>query len=397
MTGSHKYTAVLGILLGWALAPFASAEDAPVPPDPAAERIRLEREAVQKNPAITAGPPKVSDELNKIIQDLASQDAAAREAGAKALLKMLEEFVKKAEKPFVPRLAEELSSEDAAVRARAAQTVVDAFNDLKNATPQNFTAAMSKVSSAEAEVSTHARTLLVKAMSDIIEGKLVDKTIEDLAAADAAVAAAAPAKLLAFGAGAAPSLVNALEDERLIVKKGAADILKKLGPAAKDQAGDLAFLLDSDDKSARKLAAAVLENLGPEAAEATDDLVNYLSHDEKSVRRSAANILKKMGPGAKEATGDLVELLTDEDKHARNLAGEVLIALGPHAREGVEALLEIVSDKDNDADSRERAANVLGAIGAEAKDVLLALKAIQDEDAKVKAAVSAAIAKIETK
>ncbi|MFH0939812.1 MAG: HEAT repeat domain-containing protein [Planctomycetota bacterium] len=95
---------------------------------------------------------------------------------------------------------------------------------------------------------------------------------------------------------------------------------------------------------------------------------------------------------------DIIDLLTEDDKSIRTLVVEVLINLGSNAKDGVEALANLVDDTDADAGDRVGAAQVLNAIGPEAKGALEILKKhLKDNDPQVKIAIAAAIARIEGK
>jgi len=227
--------------------------------------------------------------------------------------------------------------------------------------------------------------------------KEIQAAVKQLAASDPVAVDSAKQKLKGFGASAAGALVDALEDEQPALQKNAAEVLKELGSAAKDKAWELSLLLDNDNKPARKLAASVLEKLGPQGIEVATQVADYLTNYEPSVRAMAANILHRMGPAAApETASDLVDLLTHKDKGIRSLAMSVLVSWGAAVKECTEELANILANNPNDADARLKAATVLGAIGPDAKAALETLKKSKDDSDKlVKAAVEAAIQKIE--
>jgi len=350
-------------------------------------------------PAPVAEKPAADDPVLKMLIEIASADAAVREAAAKTFLMPLQDEIKKSTKTYARKMNEDLASDDAARRAGAAKELAVIIEDIrKNKTTDAFLIDhFRKVNIADEKSRNDSRAQLVRALDVVIENKLVDKLIGDLGSTDLALVDAAEKKLIEIGGDAASQLADALEDERLAVKKKAGDILKAMGPQAKDAVTDLVFLMDSEDKAARRTAASVLEGLGPLAVDALDDLVEYLQSDEKPVRRLSANIIKKMGEVAKTAAPDLVELLSHEEKGVRGIAVELLQNLGPHAGAVANELLEIVDQKPGeDDDQRERAATVLGTIAGEAKETLPGLrKHLTDEHPGVKAAVEIAIKKIE--
>ncbi|HEY3320248.1 MAG TPA: HEAT repeat domain-containing protein [Planctomycetota bacterium] len=324
---------------------------------------------------------------------LSAKEVSAQVTAAKTLLQGLNEEVQKSTKPYLKKLTQDLNSAEAATRETAAKSLSAITEDLRKGAGKDLSELLAQSGVSDEKKRTEARTRLVEVLNHACEISLVDTLIDDLAATDAATVAAAVQKLKEIGADAASPLANALDDERVAVKKNAADILKAMGPAAKGAASDLAFMLDSEDKGTRRLVAGILENLGPDAAEVADDMVRYLDNDERTVRRNAANILKKMGPAAKETASDLAQLLDNDDKNVRALAAEVLISLGPNAKDAAKDLADLIDAPDqNEPDIRERAANVLAAIGPEAKSALDVLKKrAEDSNAAVKTAIDQAI------
>ncbi|MFH0939332.1 MAG: HEAT repeat domain-containing protein [Planctomycetota bacterium] len=334
----------------------------------------------------------------QILDALNSTDAIAREAAAKALMKLFEEQIRICKKPYVPKLNNELNSETAEIRAVAVKNVRDCISEVRQANPKRFEELYRQMAALDIKERDASKTQLVNKIEFVVLQKLINKHIEDLASFEPAIVAEAQRKLQELGEDAAGFLVDALDEERLPVKNGAADALKAMGAAAKDEVAGLAFMLDNDNKITSKLVGQILENLGPDAVEATDDLIEYLRNDDKSVRRMAVNILKKMGPAAKVGVPDLVELLDEDDKSISALAVEVLINLGSDAKDGVEALATLVDDvgADTNVAARSHAAKVLGAIGPDAKAALEILKKhLLDANPQVKTAVAAAIARIE--
>ncbi|MGD0090911.1 MAG: HEAT repeat domain-containing protein [Planctomycetota bacterium] len=358
-------------------------------------------DAAAPKPPEVAAPNAAAPDFAKLLGGLGTEDAKAREAAAKALLKALQDPIAKLGKGFLPKLAANLNSEDAATREAAAKTLAGMVENNRKGNEAAFNRAVEKCGSKDAKERENTQLALAARLTQQLADSVIDKLLDDLAAPDAAVSGAAVKKLQELGLDAASELVSALEDERPAVRKAAADILKAMGPQAKEVAGDLALLLDNNDKGTRRLAANLLENLGPDAAEAAQDVMLYLENEDKSVRHAAASILKKMGPAIKEMAPDLADLLSNENKDVRALAQGVLANLGREALAVVAPLGEMLdAPDDNDADTRERAAAILGAIGPDAKGALEILKKRQkDKDASqaVKDAITEAIKKIEAK
>jgi len=378
-----------------------------------------------KKPPEAAAQNADAPSFAKLLNDLRSEDTKVREAAGQALLKALDEPIKKLGRGFLPRLGKELNSADAAVREAAAKKLAESVETIRKSSGKGnesaFNAAVAKLDSKDPKEREKMQSRLADVLDQRLSAPIMDKLFDDLASADAAVSAAATKKLQELGSDASLDLVNSLEDERPAVRKAACEILKGLGAQAKEAASNLASLLDNEDKGIRQMAASLLEGLGPDAAGAVEDLVFYLDSGEKSVRRVAADILKKIGPAAKDQASDLVDLLSHDEKSVRALAQEVLVNLGAAAKgvagpviqvpeghaeqpgakdkaepEGLAALVDDTAN--NDADTRLRAATVLGAIGPDAKGALEILKKHQgDADQGVKDAIAEAIRKIEGK
>jgi hypothetical protein len=356
-----------------------------------AEEVRPPR--VKHQPGASEPAPTVG-----IVNDLNSKNPELRETAARTLIEALQEPLKKAAKPYLAEIINKASCATDAVRNAGITELAALLESSCKGNRMEVPAWLDRIVSKEATDREETGTKLVTLLNDVLESKFIDKQVENLGSADPAVSVAAEEKLKSFGAAAVDSLVDGLENEQAAVKKGAAEVLKALGPKAKEGANSLAFLLDNDDRVTRRLAAAVLENLGPDAAEVVSDLINYLDNDDKSVRRLAATILKKVGPGIQEAANDLAELLTNDDKNTRSLAAEILMSLGPNATAAARNLGDMLDNQANDADARAKAAAVLGVIGPDSKIVLHILrKYINDPNAAVAKAAQEAVGKIEVK
>ena len=85
------------------------------------------------------------------------------------------------------------------------------------------------------------------------------------------------------------------------------------------------------DKQTRKDAVNVLRVIGPAAKEAIPDLVKALKDEDKYVRYLAAFALRRIGPAAKDAIPALSEALVDE--------------YGPVREEALKALDQIKGQK----------------------------------------------------
>lgn len=349
-----------------------------------------------------------------IFRNLQSQDTALRDAAVTDFLAAIDEIAQKSQKPFYAKFKSSFASKDLKVHDEAAKRIaliaqIVALND------KRYKPMMAALTSNDAKAQNEQLEFLFKTTEESLLTDHVRDLIEQLGSEDQAVVSKAYAELKTFGGDAADELANALDDEKVTVKKMSAELLKEMGPAAKDAVNNLIFKLkDSDDKLGRKYAALILENLGADGVEAVDDLVLSLDDDDKPLRRICANILKKMGKAYKEATPELVVYLTHDDKTVRGIATELLLGLGADAKGGVQDLIEVIDEpalpavpnapvapagqnaaNANDIDAKIRAAKILANIGPDAKGALLGLKKYSaDKDPDLQAAVKLALDKI---
>ncbi|MEZ2228183.1 MAG: HEAT repeat domain-containing protein [Microcoleus sp.] len=220
-------------------------------------------------------------------------------------------------------------------------------------------------------------------------------------------------KLVKIGEPAIPALIEALQDQNLLVRRSAAQVLKQIaGPAipalakalknsdadvrsggasalgiigaeAKTVAPQLVPLLKDSDAKVRKSAASALDNIGVEAKTAVPQLIPLLQDSDPKVRRSAAYVLGNIGVEAKTAVPQLIPLLKDSDPKVRSSAADALGNIGAEAKTAVSQLFPLL--KDSDANVRSSAASALGNIGVEAKTAVPQLiPLLQDSDPKVR-------------
>lgn len=86
-----------------------------------------------------------------------------------------------------------------------------------------------------------------------------------------------------IGAAAVPHLRMLLQGENPEQRRQAADMLARIGPAAKDSIPDLIASLNDDSPAVRKTAARALGQMGPEAAEAVDALFRIIQQEQQRV------------------------------------------------------------------------------------------------------------------
>src|SRR5690606_8580577 len=97
-------------------------------------------------------------------------------------------------------------------------------------------------------------------------------------------------------------------------------------------------------------------------------LVEALTDPDQYVRTQAAELIRQMGPGAKAAVPALRELVKAGDPEARLQAMRVLQQVRPgELKDVATSLVELLTDKN--AAVRYQAAQLLGEIGADAREV----------------------------
>jgi HEAT repeat protein len=164
--------------------------------------------------------------------------------------------------------------------------------------------------------------------------------------------------LQVFGAearSAVPAFAGALQDAHPQVRAMAAQALVNLGADARPALAALVRALEDD--SCRDLAVNALATLGPDAADAVKPL---LTDRDASRRALGLAVLARLGPNARPALPELLKLLHDRRYSLRVQAGNVLAGLGtmPEA-----AVPELLAALDDDADVRQRAVQLLAAVG----------------------------------
>ena len=87
---------------------------------------------------------------------------------------------------------------------------------------------------------------------------------------------AAARSLGKIGAAAVPELTKDLNDRDPEVRERAANVLARIGPAAKQAVPDLIASLEDEDEAVRKSAAIALGQIGPAAADAVPALMRAM-------------------------------------------------------------------------------------------------------------------------
>jgi len=161
---------------------------------------------------------------------------------------------------------------------------------------------------------------------------------------------------------AVPALVAVLNDKNekdAAVRAASADVLGKMGAAAKDSVPDLAAALGDEDESVRVAAAMALGEI--KDGRAIEPLVAAFGRQYPggaSTEEAVEGALVKIGPDAVPA---LIKALQSDVPRIREASAEVIGRMGPIAKDSVPSLIEAIKDKDGDV--RERAKWALGEIG----------------------------------
>jgi outer membrane protein assembly factor BamB/HEAT repeat protein len=175
-----------------------------------------------------------------------------------------------------------------------------------------------------------------------------------------------------IGPPAMPLLVDLLRDERVSIRRSAADALIDLAPHTESIQPALRRALRHEDSDVAGDAARALGALGPKASPSVGALVTALSHEEPHVRIYAAEALASIGPKAAAATTDLARAVGDPVPGVRWAACEALASIGPAAQSAIPQLIEAL--KDEFLYVRIFAAGALGSIGPKAQAAREALR-----------------------
>ncbi|MBM4071257.1 MAG: HEAT repeat domain-containing protein [Planctomycetes bacterium] len=218
-----------------------------------------------------------------------------------------------------------------------------------------------------------------------------------------------------MGAGATPSLVNALGRKEFEARRMAAYALGLIGPQARDAAPALCKVLEDTEPSVRAQAAQALGKIGKDAADGLPALRKALTDKNDSVaieaglalwrvagvrdgvpvivralkmsgedfiRESACKALAQIGDGGDEAQAALLAGLTDAGAVVRAAAADALARVPP-SKTVLKALTKALSDKEIQVQL-----SVVRALGKDAATVpgTLAVlhKALRHEDSAIR-------------
>lgn len=201
-----------------------------------------------------------------------------------------------------------------------------------------------------------------------------------------------------LGDMAVPRLIKALENDDM--QSLAVEVIRRLGPKAKDAVPALILELKDPSPDYRREVEFALAAIGPDAKAAVPVLVEHLTSDDPKVRYTACYALGKIGPAAAEAAPKLRENIKSDDKFLKAASVWALLKIQPLDQQlkllAVPVLTKALEEADRDL-VKEESATTLGAIGAPAKSAIPTLQKVaqQSESPGVRAAALDAIKKIQ--
>lgn len=136
---------------------------------------------------------------------------------------------------------------------------------------------------------------------------------------------AAARALSTMGAAAIHPLLEALEDDHWWVRAMSADVLARMGPAARAAVFSLVEKVGDDHWWVRRNALEALRSIGADSGEA---VFRAVKDPDYRVRRNAALALCNLGETGDPAVDDLVDVLGDENRYNRFYAGLALRRIG---------------------------------------------------------------------
>ncbi len=168
-------------------------------------------------------------------------------------------------------------------------------------------------------------------------------------------------------------VIKALESRNPILRKAAQRALKNIDPNwAKSRVviSTLMTALLNQELYIRKSAAQALGNIGPEAREAIPSLISAMKNSSYSMREELVKALAKIEPGVKNIP-TFTLALKDKSSHVRKAAAKALGNIKPEADEAIPVLVEAL--KDENLGVRIAVMQALGNMGSVAKEAIPAL------------------------
>jgi len=184
------------------------------------------------------------------------------------------------------------------------------------------------------------------------------------------------------GDGVVAALIQRLKDPSDFIRRDAAYFLGLIGPKARTAAAALAESARDPDPELRLRATFALKRIAGDEGAALAVLADGLKGTDEDVRNVACSTLYRLGPAAKDSLPLLLSMLRAPD--TREKAASLLGSVGAGNKEVVGPLCELL--KDSDPQVRRSAAFSLTILGATAKDALPFLEAaMRDLDGTVRA------------
>jgi HEAT repeat protein len=299
-------------------------------------------------------------------------------------------------KEAAPQLTKQLDSDDAFLKMISAWALAKINPDDK----AGMERAVSLLVSGLKDPSQHVRGAAARGLLDLHapQEEVMSAMSDLLADKDPEVRGNVADALASLGQAAVPRLIKALENDDM--QSLAVEVLRRLGPQAKDAVPALVLELKDPDPEYRREVEFALAAIGPAAKTAVPALVEHMTSDEPRVRYTACYALGKIGPDAADAIPKLRENVTSDDKFLKVASVWALLHIQP-ADKALQTMAVPLLAKSLEESDRElvkvESASALGKIGASAKSAIPALqKAAQEaESPKVRAAAQEALKKIQ--
>jgi HEAT repeat protein/DNA-directed RNA polymerase subunit RPC12/RpoP len=185
-----------------------------------------------------------------------------------------------------------------------------------------------------------------------------------------------------------PLYEAALKEDDVGVRKMAVTCLGQLGPRALASAGRVRPLVDDPNVAVRLPAAEALWLIQGQPFVPVQALLGLLKNKDARVRQDAAEALGRIGPPAAAAFVPLTELLVDNDIRVRQASVTALKRIGGKDTSAIPKLIAALADKPLAGDVQA----ILAGMGKAAVEPLM--KALEDENASVRAAAAVTLGKI---
>lgn len=300
-----------------------------------------------------------------------------------------------------PKLIDQLKSDDAAARIAA----VEAIGALEASLSQEAVPALIPLLRDEdavalvatrtlGKIGTYAEPAIPELMALLKRGSLNSSAASEMQGDPLRLGAAeALAQIPMYGPGA---LANALKDGNAEVRLCAVVALGRISRES-DKHAAVTYLREAQndqDSRVSGVARDSLERLDPQHS--SSDLIHKLDVADRRERLNALWEIIRQGGEAKTAAPKLAELMLDPDPEIRVFAAHALVRADPESPRRIEALMLVLESPDGAI--RRYAAESLGRLGAEAKAALPGLQRCMNEDkAHVRLAAAGAIWKISQK